>query len=104
MSDELPTQTHIAAPSVRFREIIRQRCLWCGALIEEWDLTRISRPLESGEDPDAQWEPSVWPAGALVRASGTSPRIKTTVEPETLEDGSEKAPDDCCMMLDSAVV
>ena len=35
---------HVAGTPVTFGSITRQRCCWCGALIQERDLARISRP------------------------------------------------------------
>jgi hypothetical protein len=33
---------HFAGPTLRIGSVVRQRCLWCGALIEELDLDRIA--------------------------------------------------------------
>jgi hypothetical protein len=43
---------HLAAPAVRAGDVVRQRCAWCGALLEERDLSRIAVALEPGEDPE----------------------------------------------------
>lgn len=95
---------HIAAPVVRVGNIRRQRCGWCGALIAEHDLERLSRALEPGEDPDAPWEPASWEPGSLVRVEGNGPRVSMRVdEGEQRPDGSFKIPEDACMALDAEV-
>jgi hypothetical protein len=90
---------HIAGPVVIFRSIQRQRCSWCGALIQEHDLARISRPLEPDEDPDnpEPWEPGHWEVGGLVAMEGTFPAASWVVEPE-VEDGEAQAPELSCML------
>jgi hypothetical protein len=43
---------HLAAPPIRAGDVIRQRCGWCGALIEELDLTRTAVQIQPGETED----------------------------------------------------
>jgi hypothetical protein len=102
---EEPSQVHLAGPTLRVGNVRRQRCIWCGALLEEYDLTRVSRVLEPGEDPDAPWEPASWEVGGLVRLSGTFPRVGVVVEAERhAEDADAFAiPSDSCMALSDAV-
>lgn len=50
MSDEI---LHLAGPVVVYGNVRRQRCVWCGALIQEMPLARMARQLEPGEDPDS---------------------------------------------------
>lgn len=96
-----PSQLHISGPTLTVDGVRRQRCVWCGALLSEIDLGNISRPLESGEDPDnpAPWEPASWAVGAQVRLSGTSLRIGEVVEPEMKDATSFEIPDDSCMAI-----
>lgn len=37
---------HVAAPPLTFGTVRRQRCAWCGALIDEYDLASIAAPVE----------------------------------------------------------
>lgn len=95
---------HVAGPTLRAGHVRRQRCSWCGALLSEYDLSRIARPLEPGEDPEnpEPWEPASWPVGGLVAISGTNPVCSRAVEPE-LVDGDPQIPADACMALDDEV-
>lgn len=61
---------HFSGQTMRIGPLRRQRCLWCGGLIQEYDLRRISRVLEPGEDPDAEWEPGAY--SGLVAVDGQS--------------------------------
>ncbi|MET0604284.1 MAG: hypothetical protein ABW167_20025 [Baekduia sp.] len=72
----------------------RQRCAWCGALIQGYDLSRIARPTEPGEDPDVAWEPAIW--DGLVAVDGGA--FWSVVDPE---DG--KIPPTSCMALEDHV-
>lgn len=100
MGDAGPAEViHVAGPTITVGSIRRQRCQWCGALIQEYDLARLSRPLEPGEDPESPepWEPGRWTG--LVAISGTFPVMSRAV-PEP-EDG--KVPEGSCMALDEEV-
>lgn len=92
MSDEI---LHLAGPVVVYDNVRRQRCVWCGALIDERPLERLARVLEPGEDPDnpEPWEPAVWEGWVAV--SGTSPRVLSS-RPEPPD---AKAPERSCMRL-----
>lgn len=97
-------QIHIAGVCVYMGSLRRQRCSWCGALLHEYDLANIARPLEPGEDPEnpEPWEPGSWEVGGLVQMEGTFPCVSFVVEPE-LVDGEAQAPDTSCMRLDPEV-
>lgn len=43
---------HLAGLPVRVGDVIRQRCAWCGALIDDLDLTRVAVALEPGQTDD----------------------------------------------------
>jgi hypothetical protein len=94
----MDSQVHIAGPTLRVGNVRRQRCVWCGALLEEYDLTRVSRALEPGE-------PASWEVGELVRLSGTFPRAAVAVEatPHAEDADAFAIPDDSCMALSDAV-
>lgn len=107
MSADEPSQVHIAGPTATVNGVMRQRCAWCGALISEHDLKNMARLLEPGEDPENPdpWEPGSWEVGALVRVSGTFPRVSSVVEQEPHPDRADsfKIPEDSCMALDASV-
>lgn len=89
---------HVAGPTLTFGSITRQRCCWCGALIEERDLANISMP-EADRALDRQGKPLEadelgWWSG-LVAVCGTNPVSLWAVDDP--EDG--KAPERSCMML-----
>lgn len=95
MTDEI---VHFAGQTMTFGRITRQRCQWCGALIEEWDLDRIAmpeacRPAERRGKPIEPADMGYW--NGLVAVSGTNPVTRWAVDDP--EDG--KAPDRSCMML-----
>lgn len=89
---------HFAGQSMTFGTIRRQRCLWCGALIDEKDITAIAIS-DMGRDPGRQGKPLEWDElpeyRGLVAISGTNPRILRSVDDPS--DG--QAPDQSCMML-----
>lgn len=85
---------HVAGPVITVGTLRRQRCTWCGALVEEHDLAMVSRPVEAGEDPDVPWEPAVWTG--LVAVDGHV--FWAVADPE---DG--KIPPTSCMALEDAV-
>jgi len=80
--------THIASNSIIIEgRYHRQRCVWCGALLIDDDLSMQAVPVEqSGERPPS------WECGSLVRIEPGNPRVSTKVESETM-------PDDCCYCL-----
>ena len=88
---------HVPAQPVTFRAVCRQRCAWCGALLEEWPLNRMSRALESGEPADAPLgDVPTWPTDKLVAVDGG---LRYVIEPELDDDGDAQAPDRSCMVL-----
>lgn len=81
MSDLHPAPTtHIAGLEVTISDrFLRQRCAWCGAMLIDYDLTRIAVPI--GQDP----KPSTWPPGALVEVDGP---VAYTVDAGRLPDNA----------------
>lgn len=83
---------HIAGPDVTIhagdRDLLRQRCSWCGATLADYDLARIAVP----EGQPGQ--PATWPVGALVAVDGNASWV------EELDDG--RLPERCCALLDPA--
>jgi hypothetical protein len=82
--------THIAGVQVQVGSRLRQRCSWCGAVLCDYDLTRIAVPI--GQDPT----PGMWETGRLVEVDGNLSRV---VEHE---DGAE-LPAGACAQLDDEV-
>lgn len=95
MSDEI---IHFAGESMAFGTIRRQRCLWCGALIDEKDIAAIAIADDESRG-ERQGKPLEWDElghwSGLVAVSGTNPRLLRAVDDPP--DG--KAPDRSCMML-----
>jgi hypothetical protein len=81
--------THIAGVDVMIGgRRLRQRCAWCGAVLLDYDLTRVAM---LGDDPEP---PATWPPGRLVRVDGP---MSTTLEEE------EELPDDACASVHDEV-
>jgi len=78
---------HIAGADVQVGPLLRQRCSRCGAVLVDYDLTRIAVP--EGQDP----RPGTWTPGELVEVDGgvsfTVPHV----------DGQD-VPGNCCAALD----
>ena len=81
---------HIAGAQVQIGPLLRQRCSWCGAMLCDYDLTRIAVP--EGQDP----RPGMWGQGDLVAVDGNASWVVDH------EDGAE-LPDGACGKLDPAV-
>jgi len=82
--------THIAGAQVQVGSRLRQRCSWCGAVLCDYDLTRIAVP--EGQDP----APGMWETGRLVEVDGCASWV---VEHE---EGAE-LPANACAQLDDEV-
>lgn len=81
---------HIAGLDVEVNGCLRQRCAWCGVVLDDYDLRSIAVPV--GQDP----RPGTWQVGALVFSEGG---VSYLVEPEE----GDKLPDGACAALDPAV-
>lgn len=81
---------HIAGPDITVGPLLRQRCAWCGAVLVDYDLTRIAVPI--GQDP----RPATWSVGALVEVDGSASWVVPHVDGEQL-------PADACAQLDPEV-
>lgn len=94
---------HLAGPPIRVRNVIRQRCAWCGAVLQEDDLDRIAWVAEEGaEDEHPLIEPDGTPKArwaGLVAVEEGNPTAKWAVE----ESADREVPSDSCMALDPAV-
>lgn len=84
--------THIAGQTVTIDgRYLRQRCAWCGAIIEDVDLTTIAVAVVEGEEPPGY---PTWPSGHMVLVDGGY-----TVDLGT----SGETPPEACFNLDPAV-
>lgn len=102
MSDQTEV-FHIVGLDVQVGPIRRQRCSWCGALIQEDEFFRIAWALNpDGSDPGP---PGCWPVGEVIGITGESPKVLRIVPrdewPMSNEvRGEHRLPDGCCALLD----
>ena len=83
------TVIHIAGLPLQVGAQHRQRCGWCGAVIDDVDLSHIA---SSGDgSPYPEWEP-----GVLVAVDGD---VRWAVH----HDDGDVLPDEACGQLDPAV-
>jgi hypothetical protein len=104
---ETRTVTHLAGEAILFDGRQRQRCAWCGYVIEDQDLAHVAVMLnEDGSTPEYPH----WPPGAFLRTTTNGGFTGTHIvsdeelayEPdEVCEEhrASVRVPDDCCMRL-----
>jgi len=83
----------------------RQRCAWCGQLLVDEDLSRMSWTLnEDGTDPGP---PGAWPVGELVEIVGDRRNEPGEVlgfrGMRVLDPRPDVMPDNCCAWLDPEV-
>jgi hypothetical protein len=91
---------HLAGPAIRAAQVIRQRCAWCGALIDEFDLDRIAIP--EGDPPLVEEDGTPrdrWVGLVAVDVQEGVVTAKWAVPDPVLGE----IPDDSCMALDPAV-
>lgn len=93
---------------MRVQNIIRTRCLWCGALIDETDLDeQIAYPTEQGPPPSPVEEdgtPKIQWAGLVAieeHGEGTALGFRGRWAVDDPVDA--KIPDDSCMALSAEV-
>lgn len=97
---------HIVGLAVNFGPLRRQRCAWCGQLLQDDDLRNMAWPLnEDGTDPGP---PPMWREGGVVVVQGDldSFRIMHVIEEDDLPDhpdGGKRLPDNACVHLDPEV-
>lgn len=96
----MPTQVHLAGPDIAMNGLRRQRCVWCGLLLDEMDLSRIAVQVEPGCEPEP---PATLKPGAFYRVLGVNPRAIALIDEDELErgdDGRPMPPSDSCLMID----
>lgn len=90
---------HLAGPLIIFDSVARQRCVWCGALIDECDLANIAVQVDESASEEVQQEEAAsvgrsrWKG--WVEITGTNPAMKSTIE----EPEEGKPPENSCMKL-----
>lgn len=92
--------SHIVSHLVQVGPYRRQRCVWCGAVILDEDLSRMSWKLaEDGTDPGPG---NGWEAGGVVEIDGSMTRVIPGEEWPLSADGSgdRALPANCCARLD----
>lgn len=85
--------THVAGLVIHIGPLMRQRCAWCGAVLIDYNLSRIAVACPDGEAPSA---PATWEVGALIVVDGNASYLAK-------DQGDEKLPDDACALLDPEV-
>lgn len=95
---------HLAAPAIRARNVIRQRCAWCGALLDEVDLDRTAVQIVEGEEPlrfvDEEGIPTRgWHGLVAVEQHGEHDAIGTVMKWAVDDPADGMVPDDSCMAL-----
>lgn len=82
---------HIVGLDVQVGTRVRQRCAWCGAIIEDIDHANVAVPVDQDPGPCPTWE-----IGALVAIDGNHRYVVAH------EDGA-KLPPGSCALLDPEV-
>jgi len=77
---------HIAGLDVRVGPHLRQRCAWCGAIIEDVDLSTIQVQVVPGEETPSY---PTWQVGALIGRSGGATYVIAH------NDGDQLPPNSC---------
>lgn len=81
---------HFAGYPMRIGRYCRQRCGWCGEVLEDWDLSLTMVPAKADGTPGDG--PMPWQGGALVEVTGGNPTMKSVV---VHEDGTDLPPGTC---------
>ena len=71
---------HIAGAVVKVGSVSRQRCAWCGELLDELDLKNVAvAPNEDGtyDEPPCGFEPLT-----LIRVDGVNPKSFNSIDHE----------------------
>lgn len=79
---------HIVGVDVQVGDQLRQRCSWCGAVLIDYDLTRVA--TIDGKPP------ATFPVGELLAIEGA---MAWTVD----HNAGDQLPDGCCGRLDHDV-
>lgn len=84
---------HIAGEVIQIGSQQRQRCSWCGAVLDDFDLSRMGIMVPDDQQPPPATPPiPSWPTGGLVAVDGG---MKWTVP----HDDGDPLPDEACAQL-----
>lgn len=86
---------HIAGADIQVGSVLRQRCAWCGALMLDYDLSRVAVP--EGQDP----RPATWPPGELIALVGDHRAFSASWVVKHVD--GEPLPEGACGKLDPVV-
>ena len=91
---------HIAGQPVQVGSVVRQRCSWCGALIDHFDLNRIAAYIgEANADADIEVTIPTWEVNVLIEITYGNPRVIQIVE----HDDGDQLPPSCCAQIDHEI-
>lgn len=85
---EIGPVVHVAGLVINLGGHLRQRCAWCGALLDDVELVLTAGLIEHADQPYP-----TWPEGGLVAVDGG---MRWTVQSDPLPEG-------LCARLDPAV-
>lgn len=98
VTDRAESVIHIAGLDVAVGSRLRQRCAWCGALLEDVDLANVAVLVGDGTDRSVEHTWPTWPVGGLVEVWGAG-GVRNTV----ILGDDEKLPPNACAQLDDTV-
>lgn len=99
VTDRAESVIHIAGLDVAVGTRLRQRCAWCGAVLEDVDLARVAMAVsDTPDDGHVDHTYPVWPVGGLVEVWGAG-GVRNTV----ILGDNENLPPNACAQLDDAV-
>lgn len=82
--------SHLAGAVVSWQgRFMRQRCLWCGEILIDYDVSRMAVAVEDGEEPRP---PATWSVEQFVRVDGHASSLVST-------DENDRTPEDACFHL-----
>jgi len=84
---------HISAQPVKIGGRIRQRCAWCGVVIDDTELAGLAVALAPGETGPASYP--TWPVNVLIARNGNATYV--------VDDDGTTTPENCCARLDPEV-
>lgn len=95
---------HLAGQPVRAANLVRQRCAWCGALVDEVDLDeRIAYQTEQGPPPspiDEDGNPIArWSGLVAIEEHGEHAAVGFRGRWRVEDPADGKIPEDSCMAL-----
>lgn len=73
---------HIAGIHVHINDLLRQRCAWCGAVLADYDLTRVMVPT------DQPGPPPTFPVGDLIAVDGNAKWVVDHRDGDQLPEGA----------------